>query len=269
MALKKEVKDEISILEISQGEVTFAIVGTTPLIFNRINAKTARELLLPRGGVRTRADKAASLKHSPIDEYRDSVHRRIGSGPTRLQFPSSAFKGTLKTAALDIPGVFKTEIGRLTWIAGSQIDIYGIPKLCMASVRMKDINRTPDIRTRAILPEWACTVTVNFITPKLAAKSIANLMAAGGRTCGIGDNRQEKGHDNFGSFRLVDGDDKDFRRIIKEGGMKAQDEALSKPIAYDADTEELLSWFSAEIIRIRDTPAPKKSTKGKQKDEAA
>ena len=33
----------------------------------------------------------------------------------------------------------------------------------------------------------------------------------------------------------------------------AQDAALADPVPYDADTEELLSWFSAEVVRLHGT----------------
>jgi hypothetical protein len=66
---------------------------------------------------------------------------------------------------------------------------------------------------------------------------------------GVGDWRQEKGSGNFGCFKLVGADDPDFVRITKKMGRKAQAEALANPEYYDAETEELLSWFDAETKR--------------------
>lgn len=245
----KEKATEISVLEISQGEVSFAIVGSTPLVFNRMSEKAKELLLLPRGRL-TDADKAARLKHNPVEEFRASVYRNGGDAPaTRLKFPAAGLKRTMQTAALDLPGTKRTEVGRLAWAVGEYVDVYGVPELKMDVVRSADINRTPDIRTRAILREWACTVTIRFVQPKLNARGIANLLAAGGVIAGIGDGRQEKGALNFGQFRLVDLDDTDFLRITAEGGRAAQDAALDQYRCYDEETENLLNWYSAEVIR--------------------
>lgn len=241
---------EISVLEIATGQVTFAIVGTSPLIFNRMAAKAQRELLLPRGR-KTAADKAGNLKHQPLDEYRDSVHRNDDdTAPTRLMLPAPAFKGAMMTAALDLPGTRKTEIGRLTWLEGYRVPLWGVPQLMMSVVKMADIAHTPDVRTRAIVAEWATTVTVRFVKPKLREQAIANLLAAGGVTCGVGDFRQEKGKGSFGQFRVAELTDPDFLRIVAAGGREAQDAALAEPACYDSESEELLSWFSAEVVKL-------------------
>lgn len=240
---------EISVLEISQGKVEVAVVGKKPLIFNRMAAKAQRELLLPKGR-KTAADRAQTLKHDPISEYRNSVYRNAGDmRPTRLCFPAPAFKGCMMTAALDLPGTKKTEIGRLAWVEDYSIDMYGVPQLLMSVVRSADMNKTPDIRTRAIVPEWACTMTIAFTRPKLSARAVLNLLAAGGITCGVGDFRQEKGKGSYGQFRIVEEKDKDFQRIIKNGGRAAQDKALENPVCFDAESDELLTWYLQEVAK--------------------
>lgn len=42
---------------------------------------------------------------------------------------STSFKGAIRSAALDMPGAKKAQIGRLTYIAGDFVGIYGVPKL--------------------------------------------------------------------------------------------------------------------------------------------
>jgi hypothetical protein len=243
--------DEINVLEIHQGELQMCILGTSPLLFNRMAEKAKRELLMPKGR-KSAADRAASLKHQPLEEYRNSVYRRADHvrGATRLLFPAPAFKSVMATAALDLPGTKRTEIGRLTWIMGEKVEIYGIPRLRMDVVRSADMNRTPDVRTRACLAEWACRVTVRFVMPKLRETAVANLMAAGGVTCGIGDFRQEKGKGNAGQFQLVEPDHPDFQRVIEAGGTEAQDAALREPEMWDDETAELMGWFGAEVVKL-------------------
>lgn len=240
----------ISVLEISTGLTQAFIVGTRPLIMNRMAAKAKRELLLPKGR-RGRAEREATLKHNPIAEYRDSVYRtRDDNSPCRLCFHATGFKAAMASAALDLPGASKSEIGRLSWVEGIDIPIYGTPRLLMSVVRSADVKQTPDIRTRAILPEWACVLSVRYVQPRLTHVGIANLLAAAGVMVGVGDFRQQKGKGSFGQFKLVNADDPEFLRIVAEQGRAVQDEALRNPVAYDQDTEELLDWYSAEVSRL-------------------
>jgi hypothetical protein len=247
MAISKKSENvEITILEISQGSVDVAIIGTKPIYFNRMAEKAKRELLLPKGR-KTAADRAQSLKHDPVSEFRNSVYRNYGdSCATRLCFPTPAFKGAMMTAALDLPGTKKTEIGRLAWVENYSVDLYGIPMLKMDVVRSADMNRTPDIRTRAIVTEWCCLMSVSFTQPKLSARSVLNLIAAGGITCGVGDFRQEKGKGSFGQYRLAEANDKDLKRIMKLG-REVQDEALENYKCFDGETEELFDWYLVEV----------------------
>jgi hypothetical protein len=153
------------------------------------------------------------------------------------------------TAALDTPGAKKAQIGRLVYIEGEQLPIYGTPKVFMAITRSADMNKTPDVRTRALLPEWACKLRITFTKPILREQSIMNLLAAAGFQSGVGDWRQEKGSGSYGSFKLVSADDKDFMRIVKTQGRAAQQAAMDKPEAHNAETEEMLAWFEVETKR--------------------
>lgn len=246
---KKAEQAEVSVMEVSRGALVCCIRGTSPLVFNRMAEKAKRELLLPSGR-KTAADRAASLKHDPVAEYRASVYRdQMPDAPTRLVMPTTALKGALASAALDMPGASKTQIGRLTSVEGEYVHIYGVPQLFMRIVRSADMNKTPDVRTRAIVPEWAARVTISFVRPLLRDQVIANLLAAAGISVGIGDFRQEKGKGSFGCFELVSADDEGFGRIMRTGGRAAQDAALDEAPPYDAETEELLAWYRAETKR--------------------
>ena len=85
----------------------------------------------------------------------------------------------------------------------------------MAIVRSADMNRTPDVRTRAILPRWACQITISYAIPLLKEAQITNLLAAAGFTVGIGDYRQEKGKGSYGQYSLVAPDDANYRDIME------------------------------------------------------
>lgn len=245
---RMEVEEYVPTVAINQA--TFYIIGRQPLIYNRMAAKAMRALLLPAPR-RTKMELELAQKHDPIQEYRDSVHRRRDSmpGPTRLQLPAPSFKGSMATGALDAPGLKKTETGRRVWVEGSYVPIWGRPYLMMSAVRNSDRNRTPDIRTRAILPEWCSEITVSFIHPLVRLNQIMTLLAYGGITGGVGDFRQEKGKGNYGQYEFVDRDDERLLRIMAEGGLEVQDKALAEPECFDDLSEELLAWFNAEVGR--------------------
>lgn len=250
MATKKAADSgEIQIIQINTGTITVAVVGTTPLILNRINEKAGRELLLP-APKKTAADKAANLKHNPLEEFRSSPERiRDDDAKTLLALKTTAFKGAMRTAALDLPGAKKSQIGRLTYIPGELVGIYGVPKVFSTIVRSADMNRTPDVRTRCIVPKWAALLSITFVKPIMREQAIANLLAAAGITVGVGDFRPEKGAGNYGQFEVVGADDPRLIELMQTGGRAAQMAAMDNPEAYDDDTEELLSWFDVEVRR--------------------
>lgn len=240
------ILETIEVEPLRVGSIKVWLKGRTPLIFNRLATKAKRELLCPRGR-KTTAEKQQTLKHDPMTEYRDSMGKRAGKGPTRLTFPSPGVKGSMATAALETKGTNKTQIGRLLWVEGYSCDVYGVPELFMAAVRSADMNKTPDIRTRAILREWCMPVTIKYVKPQLGDKTIMQLLSNGGIIIGIGDFRQEKGKGNFGQYEVAT--EAECKEIIKAGGMKAQDAAIKNPVCFDSDSEELLAWFQEEVAQ--------------------
>lgn len=245
--MAKQVKEtSIDIIKITNDSIKFCVLGTTPIILNRMSEKVMRELLMPKGK-KTQAEKSSSLKHNPVQEFLDSPYLDLDDkAPTYLQHLASAFKGAIKSAALDLPGATKSQIGRLTWVEGERVSLYGVPQIFCSVTRSADINKTPDVRTRCIIPKWAAYVTVSFVTPMLREQGISNLLASAGITQGVGDWRPGKGSGTYGQFTLVSEDDKEFKNIIKNGGRKAQIAAMKDPEHYDRETEELLTWFKSE-----------------------
>lgn len=235
--------ETIVIPEVSRGHVRAHILGTTPLILNRMSEKARHELLFPEGR-KNAAARAQTFKHDPLAEYRASPYIiPSDEAPTLLALMSSSFKGAIRTAALDLPGASKAQLGRLVYVEGDYTGVYGTPKLSMSVVRMADISKTPDIRTRAILPRWACTIEVQFVTPLLNAKAIYNALSAAGVTVGVGDWRAEKGNGNYGSFIVVNPDDPEYVEVLKEG-RATQKAAIETPDFYDAESEEMFHFWT-------------------------
>lgn len=247
MTTSKTASSTIYIEPVKTESLTLALVGTSPLILNRMSEKVKGQLLMPSGRM-TSAQKQINIKHKPVEEYRASAYT-LPDGDTLLGVMSSALKGAMMTAALDLPGTKKAQIGRLVYVVGDYTPVYGVPKLFMSVTRSADMNRTPDVRTRAIVPEWAALVTIRYVVPLLNATNIINLVSAGGITAGIGDWRPEKGKGNYGQFAVMNAEDPDFLRIKSVGTRQAQQAALDEPECYDEDTARLLEWYNEEIIK--------------------
>lgn len=253
MAPKKTESKEVeaTIMKVGRASITALVVGTMPLILHSMSAKAKRELLLPSGR-KNAAERKATLKHNPIEEYRDCIDMaRRDDAPTAILGKATWFKGAMKTAALDIPGAFKSEIGRQAWVYGDynadMIHIYGVPQLHMGVVIQGGMSKSPDIRTRAILPRWCCFVTISYAAPLLTEQQIINLLSAGGMLSGVGDWRPQKGSGSFGQYDLVGSDNPDALEIMSTGGREAQLAAIESPEYFNEETADLMAWYDSAI----------------------
>jgi hypothetical protein len=245
---KAEPENKILIKPIETQRIAVALIGESPLILNRMSRKASHDLLLPRGPMNA-AERQANLKHDPRQEFQASPYTLASDeSPTLLAMMSSAVKGAMMTAALDLPGTKKAQIGRLVYVEGHLLPIWGIPKVFMTITRSADMNRTPDVRTRAIVPIWGALAWVRFVRPILTEAAVINLLQAGGTTAGVGDWRPEKGKGSFGQFRVANVTDPAFAAICKDAGRAEQIVAMDDAEAYDAETEELWSWFEEEVV---------------------
>ena len=249
MAKKNSGPANIDVVRVTEEAMTFCVVGMSPFVCNTMSAKVKGQLLLPPRR-KSKSERESTLKHDPMREFVDSAMRSRGDeAETRILFPAAGFKRSMATAALEIPGVNKTQINRLCWSEGHAVSIYGVPELWMTVVRSADMARTPDVRTRAIVPEWASRVTMRYVTPNLNRQSVGNLFSSAGVFIGVGDGRPEKGALSFGRFEIVSEDDERYQRIVQSGGREAQDAAFAEPTCFDQETEELLEWWNAEVKR--------------------
>jgi hypothetical protein len=244
-----KLKEVNEIIEVKNGKIDFCILGESPMICNAMSAKVQRDLLFPPRR-KTAADKASSLKHDPVAEFRRSVYyARDPNSPTRIVVKAVAFKAAMMSAAVDMPGASKAQMGRLVFVVGDEVPIYGSPELMMAVVRQADMARTPDVRTRAIFPVWAARITVQYAVPLIKETMVINQMSFAGMSQGIGDWRVQKGSGNYGRFKVVSEDNPQYRMLIENGVKTQQDDALANPVAFDSESEELLSWYEAEVLR--------------------
>lgn len=248
MATNKQVEAEIIVPELRRGVVRLRVIGQTPMFQNRMAAKAKQQLLV--GGRKKTAADRVQIKHHPLVEFRDSLER-IGDGPTAIGLRVVAMKAAMCTAAIETAGITKTSAQRLLFMPGELAALYGVPQLRMDVVRSADINRTPDIRTRAFLPKWGAEIEIHHVLPQLPITSVVTLAANAGVLIGLGDFRQEKGKGAFGSFRVITTDTKDaeWDDLVANHGRKAQLAAIEKPEFADEDTIELMEFFYGEEKR--------------------
>jgi hypothetical protein len=241
---------ELHIDRLKQGRLRLRMIGTTPLYFNSMSAKAKRSLLLG-GSKKTKAERL-ELKHHPEEEFRDSMYTK-SDGDTLLCFPAPGVKGAMATAALETAGITKTSVQRLIFLPQTHVQVWGTPYLRMDVVRSADMNKTPDVRTRAYLPRWCAEVDIAFVQPTLNAYSIVSLLTNAGTVVGIGDFRQEKGRGSFGTFAVASNEDMgDWQETWDElmgEGRELQQLAFDNPQAADPDTEELLGFYRQEVLR--------------------
>lgn len=243
----KKSEEGVAIIDVSSETISFNVIGTSPLICNSMSAKTQLDLLFPPK--KKRGGNADTLKHDPGNEFNNSIYRSSSDdAPTLIEVLSTSFKKAMAGAATDLPGVAKAQVGRLCYVEGDRISIYGVPQIFMSVVRTAGIQKTPDIRTRAIIPRWAAKVTVSFTTPQLSRNEVAKLLGIAGMLQGIGDWRPEKGSGSYGRFAVVTPNTQaEFDDIVKTGGRLAQVEAMQAPDIYDEETRMLLGEFEQRI----------------------
>lgn len=247
---KAATSGTMEIHTLKQGRVKLRMIGQTPMYFNSMGAKAWRDLLVG-GGKKTAAEKK-DIKHNPEQEFRDSVYKQP-KGDTLLCFPAAGVKGAMCTAALETAGITKTSVQRLIFLPESHVRIWGKPYLKMDIVRSADMNKTPDVRTRAYLPNWCAEIEIRFVTPTLSNMSIVSLLANAGTVVGIGDFRQEKGRGSYGTFSVAGsenmGDQQAIWDEITQEDRSVQELAMEHPECADEQTAELMQFIQEERLR--------------------
>ena len=240
----------LTIEPLKKGRLTLRIIGTTPLYFNSMSAKSQRQLLVPEK--KTKADKAATFKHEPLEEFRNSIYP-IASDATFLGMLGSAVKGSMVTAAMVTGGINGTDVKRMVIVPNELISVWGVPFLKMDIVRSADMAKTPDVRTRAFLPRWCVQVDIEFLKPMFNPQAIVTLLANAGVVAGLGDFRQEKGKGNFGSFEIVTTPEQEleFDRLVREEGRSVQEAAMKEGKPYDQISRDLFAYSAARMEKRR------------------
>ena len=251
MAAKKTTAAETTVIHtLKQGKLKIRLIGQTPMYFNSMSAKAMRDLLV--GGGRKTAAEKKEIKHNPEQEFAESMHTQ-SKGKTLLCFPAAGVKVSMATAALETPGVKATNVKRGIFLPQTNINIWGKPYLKIDVVRSADMNRTPDMRTRAFLPNWCADIEVRYVTPTFGKQSILSMMHNAGMMIGLGDFRQEKGRGAFGTFSVATeqsmGEYQELWDDLMKEGREVQELARDNPECWDEQTAELMQFLQEERLR--------------------
>ena len=238
---QKHTAGTVAVKPISVARLVCHVVGVAGLYHHRMSLKATNTLLV--GGRKKTATEKREVKHHPRDEFRDSMHLGGRSPGPLVQFPGSGFKRALRTAAIESEGITGAAVDRLIWVEDEMVGIHGIPFLRMDVVRSADMNKTPDVRTRAFMPEWAASFTISYC--RLSIGDVNTLLQNAGHIVGIGDFRQEKGRGSYGRFMVAGKDAFDARMTTHEEQVAAVEAA--DPDAGHGDTMELLRHYDATM----------------------
>jgi hypothetical protein len=212
----KMVSKEISIPAIDIRQVTFKVVGDTPLIMHAWDEKIKQQMLdKMMGKAKT---KMRDLK-DPVREFIQSMYwldgkpeeatekgfmKSIESGKAKFGFPSVAFKaaavsggyrGDVTKNKVSMNGAFHI-LGEFVEIKGNvksqDMHILPIaPKMREDMVRVA--NGAPDIRYRGMFEDWIAILDVEYNAGVLSDEQLLNLFNIGGFAVGVGEWRVEKG----------------------------------------------------------------------------
>lgn len=248
MATARKKKDDgiINIETMPRVETSFAIIGTEPLIMNKMPPQAVKDLIFPPQKKKKEAE-VQKLKHIPLNEFRHSAHTAEDL-PTWLCFPSSGVRRAMTQAATDIKGVTKAQLNRLMWVNGNFIPIWGKPVVRMDTVTTGGINKAKDIRTRCCVPGWCAVVSITYADSVFNKKQLGNLLMEAGRSCGLGDYRTEKGSGTYGQFTVCNPSDPAFKKLQKFAKVE-QIKAMEAAEPIDDEVAEILIWFEEELER--------------------
>ena len=238
-------REEVQVQRIASKVYKITLVGTTGLYLHKMSQKAQRDLLL--GGKKKTSSEKQKIKHDPIQDFRNSMYfSQERFDDAAVFFPAMAIKRAMRTIAVEIDGVKGTQIDRLMYMPDEYIKLVGTPILRMDITRTADIGRTPDVRTRAYLPTWGTQFTIHAAYPQFSLATMTTLLANAGQFIGIGDNRQERGKGNFGTFVVAEG----FPDNLSVKGNKDRQIAAFKNPTVDelhGDTSALFALWGEEV----------------------
>lgn len=190
MAIKSQTAIELPPLNIQQ--VTFNLIGDSPLIVHAWSEKAKRQMLDKQMKKATKAKEAKD----PEADY-EACFYKTETGA--YGFPAIGVKAAIVSACRFVDAKMTVMRGAFH-IDCEMLTVVGEPRPREDMVRVG--MGTADIRYRPEFVEWRIPVTVKFNASVISAEQIANLLNAAGFGVGIGEWRPEK-NGSYGRFHVA------------------------------------------------------------------
>jgi hypothetical protein len=205
----------------------FWIVGDAPLIVHSWSEKAKREMLQTQ----TKATKPGRDPRDPQAEFLASLYQ---IDENTFGFPATAVKKAILSAAHKDKGIPRDTVMRSLWITAPFVRVRaahpgaicdlplvrlwgGKPQMREDMVRIgAGLRKTASLTWRGQFPVWAIKVNGRYNASVINPDVIASLIDDGGRSCGIGDWRNEKSG-MFGSFHLASAEEQRQWELFAKG----------------------------------------------------
>lgn len=190
MTTKTTTAIELPPLNIQQ--VTFNLIGDSPLIVHAWSEKAKRQMLDKQMKKATKAKEAKD----PEADYQACFYKTEAGG---YGFPAIGVKAAMVSACRYVDAKMTVMRGAFH-IDCEMLEVIGEPRPREDMVRVG--MGTADIRYRPEFVKWQIPVTVKFNASVISAEQIANLLNAAGFGVGIGEWRPEK-NGQYGRFHVA------------------------------------------------------------------
>lgn len=207
---KKETEKEITLQPIKIKEVEITIEGTTPLIVNNFNEKSRRQILdtqmkkpkekTPRNPIEDGMRALYWLTPMPDEFTEESFEKALKEG-ARFGFPAKGIKASA------VSGAYRNGLTK------DKVSLYGaflIPEE-LIEIKYKNMHIREDyvriahggtdVRFRPEFDGWSMTFKMQYNENTYSLEQILNFINLGGFSCGLGEQRIEKGGNN-GSYKV-------------------------------------------------------------------
>lgn len=188
----------ISLPAIDIRQVTFQIIGLTPLIVNKFSDKAKQQMLEKQTKSATKG-RAAKV---PTEQFESSIY--YFEDKKRTGFPAVGFKAAMVRAGKQLGMNMTDSRGRFHVLADENELIVIKGKAEMREDMVRLATGVADIRFRGCYYTWGAQVTISYNATVISEEQLAQLLNMAGFSCGIGEWRPEKSNSgSYGMFKII------------------------------------------------------------------
>lgn len=193
----QKAQQEVVITPIKITEMNIGIMGTTPLLMEKMSDKVIESLTNIMEG----KGKEKKPNRNFEQEVKDKIHYTADG---KVGFPASGFKKAIVEAAPYMADMDK-KLARSIVVIGDMIEIKFKQQVTNKAMgRDSGIRRAPRPIWRPEFKGWSCTLKVRFNNSQITADQVVNLIKLAGFHIGVGGwTPQHSG--SYGMFTVASG----------------------------------------------------------------